>query len=331
MRRILIDEVVRGHAWEYRRAVETTFPDVVGKLKQLALFVSENNEWNDSKAIVDYVDMIEHDYPNLLTLEPKEWGRYKDKYAAVLSREPGMLAREVVCRRTAKGKEIRGKLYEKIIDCLQYDRIRPILGDIHQRMGLKTCVYCNASPARTGEGGDVFYQMDHFLPQSAFPFLGTCFYNLQPSCANCNDHKNNADSCFCLYVNPEQMMEISPFLFQPQVTRLSGMGDYDCVDVQFTGKDGVDTEESGQHDGMFHIHSLYTAYKSIVKDLYNLGYKMTPSYIEATTQTYGIRPTREDVLAFMKSFPTDENKVHADSLVKLKQDTLKQMKKDNII
>lgn len=63
---------------------------------------------------------------------------------------------------------------------------------------------------------DVMYQMDHFMPQSLYPFLGTCFYNLQPSCGICNGHKGKSLSDFGLYVNAEEDKELNPFLFYPK-------------------------------------------------------------------------------------------------------------------
>lgn len=189
MVKVEIDDAVRAYALDYSQRVMATCADVEKKLAELGTFVADNNDWNDKSAITDYINLLIADYPKVLTLEPIEWKQYIDKYNEVLKREPDMLTTEVAYTKTKK-KVLKGKLYERIIICLQYAKARVILGEIHQQMGLKTCVYCNAIPT-TSNNGEVFYQMDHYLPQSLYPFLGTCFYNLQPSCGVCNDHKKH--------------------------------------------------------------------------------------------------------------------------------------------
>lgn len=216
MVKIEIDDTVRSFALVYSQRVMATCADVEEKLAELGTFVADNNDWNDKSAITDYIDLLIADYPKVLTLEPIEWKQYIDKYNEVLKREPNMLTTEVAYRKTKK-KVFKGKLYERIIICLQYAEARVILGGIHQQMGLKTCVYCNAIPTMS-KNGEVFYQMDHYLPQSLYPFLGTCFYNLQPSCGVCNDHKKTKNCDFGLYVNSEQHKDLSPFRFVPKVT-----------------------------------------------------------------------------------------------------------------
>ena len=57
-----------------------------------------------------------------------------------------------------------------------------------------------------------------------------------------------------------------------------------------------------------------------------ISYKLNDSYIQATRDSYGINPTRQDVLAFMENFPTEEERIHDKPFTKLKQDTMKQLK-----
>lgn len=153
--KIEIDDTVRSFALVYSQQVMATCNDVEEKLAELGTFVADNNDWNDKSAITDYIDLLIADYPKVLTLEPIEWKQYIDKYNEVLKREPDMLTTEVAYSKTKK-KVLKGKLYERIIICLQYAKARVILGDIHQQMGLKTCVYCNAIPTMSNNG-EVFY------------------------------------------------------------------------------------------------------------------------------------------------------------------------------
>lgn len=329
MVKIEIDDAVRDYAHDYSQRVMVTCNGVAEKLAVLGTFVADNNDWNDKSAITDYIDLLIADYPKVLTLEPIEWKQYIDKYNEVLKREPDMLTTEVAYRKTKK-KFLKGKLYERIIICLQYAKARVILGEIHQQMGLKTCVYCNAIPTMSNNG-EVFYQMDHYLPQSLYPFLGTCFYNLQPSCGVCNDHKKTQDCDFGLYVNSEQHKELSPFRFVPKVESLDGPYPI-CEEIQFRGKGANVTKESKAHEEMFHINNLYAGYKDEVSALYADAYKMNPTMIAVNAECWGIPATKKDVLAYMSGhLSLEEKDVHEKTLTKLKQDTIKQLKEGGVL
>ena len=329
MVKIEIDDAVRDYALVYSQRVMATCADVEEKLAELGTFVADNNNWSDKSAITDYFDLLIADYPKVLTLEPIEWKPYIDKYNEVLKREPNMLTTEVAYRKTKK-KVFKGKLYERIIICLQYAEARVILGEIHQQMGLKTCVYCNAIPTMSNKG-EVFYQMDHYLPQSLYPFLGTCFYNLQPSCDVCNGHKMRQDCDFGLYVNSEQHKDLSPFRFVPKVKILDGPYP-ECEDIQFRGKEANVTKESKAHEEMFHINNMYAGYKDEVSALYTDAYKMNPSMIEVNAACWGIPAIKMDVLAYMSGhLSLEEKDIHKKSLSKLKQDTIKQLKKIGVL
>lgn len=324
MVKIEIDDAIRDHALVYSQRVMATCAGVEEKLAALGTFVADNNDWNDKSAITDYIDLLIADYPKVLTLEPIEWKQYIDKYKEVLKREPDMLTTEVAYTKTKK-KVLKGKLYERIIICLQYAKARVILGGIHQQMGLKTCVYCNAIPTMSNNG-EVFYQMDHYLPQSLYPFLGTCFYNLQPSCGVCNDHKKTKNCDFGLYVNSEQHKELSPFRFVPKIESLDGPYPR-CEEIQFRGKEANVTKESKAHEEMFHINNLYAGYKDEVSALYTDAYKMNPSMVEVNAACWGIPATKKDVLAYMSGhLSLEEKDIHQKTLTKLKQDTIKQLK-----
>lgn len=234
MRKLIIDTRIRSFAADYKTKLQNQCPDVVSDLEDLSKFVSSNNTFKDTTVVKDYIDAIISAYPTLLTQEPKDWDL--KKYNDILKRESGLLKKKVLYSIDSNGKKHFSELYKRIVFCMRYTDAREILGPIHQDMGMKSCVYCNAATTLTGLDGDVFYQMDHYLPKSEYPFLSTCFYNLQPSCSICNGHKLTQSSDFGLYVNAEQGKEVNPFLFVPQVIDVGGMGDHNCVNIDFTGK-----------------------------------------------------------------------------------------------
>lgn len=331
MRKIEIDGVIRSFANDYKAKVILQLPDVTVKLQELGRFVADKNPWTDKNAITDYIGQIIADYSDLLTLEPKSWQTYIRKYNNVLVREPNMLTTEVNYRLKAKGGFYKGIFYERILACLGYEDARLILGPIHQTMGLKTCVYCNVNPTIAVEG-DVMYQMDHFMPQSKYPFLGTCFYNLQPSCGICNGHKGKKPCDFGLYVNVEQRKELNPFRFLSIISQVPMIENGECLDIQLRSKSKTETEESKKHDKMFHIHTMYSAYKNMVSELYDRCYQLNESAVNAMAAAFRIPPTKESVLSFISgNFSSDDTTIHQEPFTKLRQDTILQMKEGGLL
>ena len=310
--------------------LQTKCPNVVGDLKKLGDFVAANNTWKDNTAVTDYIDFLIRDYPDVLTLEPKEWDTYIKKYDEVLQREPTMLTRKVAYSVSGTGKVYEAPFYERIIFCLRYEDARLILGGIQQQMGLKTCVYCNVIPTISNDE-QVFYQMDHYLPQSKYPFLGTCFYNLQPSCGICNGQKGKKNSDFGLYVNVQQHKTLSPFRFVPKVS--CGIGPYPtCSEILFKGSGKRVTKESKAHEKMFHIDTLYAGRINEVSKLYENAYKTNDSVVQAMAACYGFENTKAKAIAYLSNhLSLDEADIHKEPLTKLRQDTIKQMKEGGVI
>lgn len=75
-----------------------------------------------------------------------------------------------------------------------------------QKLGVLTCPYCNRSPIHTvisGTNGLIRPTLDHFFPQSRYPYLALSFYNLIPSCSYCNSSlKHSKDMDAEWHLNP---------------------------------------------------------------------------------------------------------------------------------
>lgn len=328
MRRIIIDESIRCFAKEYSNEVQARCPNVITALEKLRDNVIRSNSGIDKSIVETYINEIISDYPKLLTLEPKDWNL--EKYAKILKGSSDVLSKEVIYgikKRNSVGGPIsshKKKLYERIVSCLGYDDARIILGEIHQRMELKACIYCNTQPTRSANK-EVFYEMDHLKAQSQYPFLGTCFYNLQPVDSSCNKRKSKKECDFQLYTN-DSKEELSPFKFLPQIVELIPEKGYKCIDIKFVAKSGEETDESQKYKDVFHLNNLYAAYKDVVDTLYEKNSKMSEGMISAYKVGLGYEPTRAELMEFfLLDCPYDEAKIHGDILRKLKVDTMKQL------
>jgi HNH endonuclease len=58
--------------------------------------------------------------------------------------------------------------------------------NIIESLGIQVCPYCNRNFIYNLKNKRATYQLDHFYPQSDYPFLALSFYNLIPSCPTCN-------------------------------------------------------------------------------------------------------------------------------------------------
>ena len=337
MRKLLIDARIRSFASQYSTELQAQQNHVVEDLEELRDNVIAYNTWADATAPRDYIDEIIKDYPSLLTLEPKDWDI--NKYDNILARDPGMLTREVIYDYT-KPRKYKGvlrpakaksdKLYERIMFCLRYSDARIILGEIHQQMGLRACFYCNIQ-ALDSSDGQVFYEMDHLKAQSQYPFLGTCFYNLQPCDSACNKRKLTKPCDFQMYIN-DATEERSPFKFVPQVVQLGSTWSYDCLKIDFLDRNGAFSQECKDYDETFQIIKHYAAHRKDVAEIYSDNQKFASagsvaSYIAAI----GAAPSKDDLCQLFLKSPYDEDRIHEAPLNKLKIDTIKQLEEKGVL
>lgn len=336
MRKIVITHAVRTYADEYRMLVEKSCTNVVADLMMLRDNALKYNTLNNREAVEGYLNQLIDDYPRVLTLEPKDWNIAD--YKVFTDQDPKMLTQEIIYDYT-KGNKTKGlttkaktgKLYERIMFCLRYSNIRTILGPIHSKMKLKACVYCNTQPTVSSPKGDVFYEMDHLKAQSEYPFLGTCFYNLQPCDGACNKRKLTKPCDFQLFVN-DSNIELSPFKFVPQVIDLGNLKDFNCVDIKFVDQNGKFSAQTKEYNETFHIMDLYSAYRNIPSDIYWRNQQCARiGQVQSYKNGLDYEPTRDEVSSFCMGCTYNDNLIHEETLRKLKVDTMNQLEENGLL
>lgn len=166
---------------------------------------------NKYTVLSDYVRAIYDHYDGLNSLLPSE---YDDKISQHVER---ILARNKISGIKVKlPKKSYVPFYELIVEAMRYDKVqKDLMPKYIKRLGIKTCVYCNAQFATTSLIQEIkndkkgkftvktvdiaCYELDHNMPKSIYPYLCTNFFNLQPSCSSCNRRKNNRELDFSLY------------------------------------------------------------------------------------------------------------------------------------
>lgn len=328
MRKIVIDDRIRSFAEDYKTKFLEKCTSVKDDLETFRDNVLKFNKLPSEDAVKGYIDTLILEYSSLLTIEPCEWNDKIKEFDTFIQMDKELLSRPVVYRVKDDGKgnikNYSEEFYKRIVHYMRYIEGREILGPIHQEMGLKACVYCNTQPTRADKDGDVFYEMDHLKPKSTFPFLCSCFYNLQPADSSCNKRKSIKPCEFNLFTNkPDDVL--MPFKFVPKVLLNKALS-FKCSSIDFTNFDDTITNETDQYNETFHIKSLYSAYHDVVDRIYqrNKDYcseGMQSSYYDA----FKIRTTRQEVISFLMDTPYDDQFIHEDTMRKLKYDTMKQM------
>jgi len=230
MRRIYISDKVRDIAERYARNVfsdrNRNFDQPLARLGRLCFFLRFKQY--DSK-FFDYVDELRFHYKQILKLEPDDFCTWYEKYFDKVSENEMSTEIEVEDKEDDKlyylplGKHA---FCDLVIWAMRYDDLRekeiiPYLMELH----INSCVYCNAQYTialdevidkddNATRKNVALYQLDHYWPKSKHPFLCTTFYNLLPSCANCNLHKGDKKGYFSLYTRSENEKELSPMWFE---------------------------------------------------------------------------------------------------------------------
>lgn len=227
-----------------------------------------------------YVDHVKNHLHEILTLQPSH---FNDYYKSLNYWDPD--TNDDVLYKAAMKKKVDcgGKtkeFYNHLIDAMRYDYAQEkVMPNYIDKMHIKSCVYCNAQFAvttdpikKTDKNGQktfrryAHYELDHFKAKSVYPFLCASFFNLQPSCSNCNKHKSTDDSLFCLYSAEVNDLDVMQFQLDPQSVldyKKSWNSDDLIINLRsICGNDAL----IDSHQKIFHIDEVYAHHKDVAAE-----------------------------------------------------------------
>ena len=319
MRRILINEDIIKLAEEY---AEHLFENRTKNFKtpcESLIQLSEDLKKNKQLSYERYVNKIILFFPHILTLKYDEFIAYSNKHFSNLTKDE-LLAKVPGC----KGKSF----YEAVVNAMRYNEvqkteIRPYM----KRMGLNTCVYCNASYAVATDDRKATFQVDHYLPKSKYPFLCISFFNLYPTCMHCNQIKSKETTYnFCLYTKDPK--ELNPFKFSiddKSIIKYLLSNDFELLKVNL--KSDTLTKEVEEHFNFFHLGGLYSQFSDEIEEIvwkakiYNESYRNQLLAAYNKNFPFNIHAFKRFYLGF---YP-DAKDVHKRPLTLLKQSIAKEM------
>lgn len=236
--------------------------------------------------------------------------------------------------------------WERVTEIMGYDGVRnKVIVPFIKKLNIRTCVYCNAeylsyakkiveiknkkkiAKVKKMEVTIGRFQVDHFMPQSRYPFLCISFYNFQPSCGYCNLWKSDKSIKFNLYTQKKEC--VNPFLINLNVSSIKEYADtHDAEKLKIEIKTPQEPDLIVNHDEVFMVNELYKSYLDEAEEVVWMGLACNKSYVEQLKATYkDIFGDDEKYLErFLYGFYKEEKNIHIRPLTKMKQDIFKQMR-----
>lgn len=196
---------------------------------------------------------------------------------------------------------------------------------VFRKVGIKTCVYCNAQSTLTiekskGGGLSARYQLDHYYPKKDYPYLSIAIFNLYPVCASCNLTKGTKDYDFELY---KEQTEPSPFKFElDKASKAHFLVSRSCKDLIIK----FQNIQNKNFKDILDINGIYNGHQDIAEEIilkrlaYNEEYRKT---LNKLCKKHKI--TKPMIKRFILGNYTEEREIHKRPLAKFMQDIGKEV------
>lgn len=194
-------------------------------------------------------------------------------------------------------RRINKALWTDIVEVMNYEKLREKeFIQLVQELGIRTCIYCQAQltvvinkefykinrPDIPAKRGDVMtrrglLELDHRHAKSKYPFLCTSFYNLYPTCGNCNRIKSSKDSTFDLYCDLDDLEVFQFSVDKDSIVECLTHEDKDLLKIEIKWTNISDVDANNFLD-MFDIKEIYDTQKDIVEELVHKKVVYTDKY-----------------------------------------------------
>lgn len=262
MRRILITDELHSDVELFcdelfSKITHVSFEHPPQKLKtNLASFSAGPHATNKRKYLREILRLL----PELKKAKPSEFQKFIDHFEAIIpysSFEPDFA--------------------KQIVGAMRYDRLRETeYPNFIKKYKLKSCVYCNAlltivididSSDPINIKRQNMFELDHFLPTSKYPYFCTSFYNLHPTCSNCNRAKNAESTLFQLYTEDKTQIEAFEFnLTEESIVNYWNYTNIKDVILEFKTINN-DSLLLSNHNKYFKVNSIYNEQMDLVEEL----------------------------------------------------------------
>jgi hypothetical protein len=317
MRPILINNEIETMALKYSSDLFSKkgpgFVKPLTKLKEISAALDRKKTLKgDYRVYVDklisLIDMVNY-------IKPSEFQRFHDDHFAGFALD---LDKKI------KIKTDSCAFHKHISAAMRYDAVRDKEFLPYVRaLGIRSCVYCNANYAlsiNTGAKDYGKFELDHFWPQSKFPYFCTNFYNLTPCCSNCNKYKLDKDSQFCLYSSDHTGLEQFDFeLEKRSIVKYMLFQNPDVLEIKFSARHHQD------HGRLFKIQATYDVLKDVAEEIIWKSKIYNGSYLKSLNNSFGRKFLSGNFHRFLLGNYDRPQDIHKRPLSKMTQDIAKQL------
>lgn len=275
-----------------------------------------------SKAKKDYIDLLIKEYFVILKLKPSEFEKWKDDFDKKFHHS-----------------KITTSFYERIVKELRYKELREKeYLFFAKELNLKSCIYCNAQLTTIADiefykNGKVkrrfaTFELDHSEPKSKFPFLATSFFNLLPSCGNCNKSKSANPIDFNLYTESKQLDFFKFKLDRKSEQQYWKSKKTDDLLISFESDVYGNDALTKKMDETFHLSGIYDTQKDIVAELLNIRDAYRNAYKRGLVQQFDKKIFTDEAMIdrLLIGNYSKKNEIHSRPLAKFTQDIARQLK-----
>lgn len=185
-----------------------------------------------------------------------------------------------------------------------------------EKLGIKVCPYCNASYTITihTRAVKVRPEYDHFYPEALHPSLILSFYNLVPSCPQCN------------HLKKVQELDVNPWIGYQVEKRPTFR--VDTSNGNFPSNPVIKIEKANGNTKKLGIKQMYNEHGDYVRDILNKIQAYNPVTYSAIAKDFqGIVHTEAELERMVWGNYTQESDLKKRPLSKLTADIFEQYKK----
>lgn len=318
MRRIYITDIIHNEVTAFCNTLfaNITHPKFEKPLDNLTKLALNYHAGSPKRK---YINTIIKNYNNLKSAKPSDFNNFISIFENII-----------------QYSELPEGFSESIVKAMRYDRLRSTeYPNFIKKFTIKACVSCNAiltvvidvdksNPADIKRKN--IFELDHFKPTSKYPYFCTSFYNLHPTCGNCNRSKNAEETFFNLYTESENDLDVFEFkLSEESVVNYWIYLDIKDVTLNFTSiENNIALIEN--HNRYFKVDKIYEEQMDLVEELLQKSMIYNKASRESLVSSFNsIFSDETTIRRLIIGNYTNEEDIHKRPMAKFTQDIARQL------
>ena len=267
VRKEVLEDIIANNKVLIDKKIETRKKRLKHKLWLSPSPISDPDE-------IKYLDLLVQDYEKIVFANPDKLDYYKDEFDKIITG-----TRMILNHKPFK---------DKVVEYMGYKTLRnSFYPKFFDQIGIKTCIYCNSQSAisvRKSNGKiTARFEVDHYYPKSHYPCLSTSFFNLYPSCGECNGRKSKNLVEFKLYTADPKETNSSVFSFEldkASLVKYKVNGNQENLKIRF-----IEPLNTGFNKS-FAITGIYNTQKDLTEELVIKSMIYTEKYKESLRTSF---------------------------------------------